>query len=108
MIMHTSGERLTAKDALLHDWMEPNTSPSLGPFFTIFDKYEKFCVQQLIGCSDWAYLTHSSRHIYTYCSGSDIRTFGKMEYPGLPYFSINNFNTTYTRCGESKWHIFSA
>lgn len=54
VMMPTSGERLTARDALLHDWMEPDTSPGLGPSYTAFERYEEFSVQQLIGCSDWA------------------------------------------------------
>jgi len=54
VMMPTSGERLTAKDALLHDWMEPDTSPGLGPSSTVFERYEEFCVQQLISCSDLA------------------------------------------------------
>jgi hypothetical protein len=54
VMMPTSGERLTAKDNLLHDWMEIDTSPSLGPSSTVFKRYEEFSVQQLTSCSDWA------------------------------------------------------
>jgi serine/threonine protein kinase len=54
VMMPTSEERLTAKDALLHDWIEPDTSPGLGPSSTVFERYEEFSVQQLISCSDWA------------------------------------------------------
>jgi serine/threonine protein kinase len=54
VMMPTSGERLTARDALLHDWMEPDTSLDLGPSSTVFERYEEFSVQQLISYSDWA------------------------------------------------------
>lgn len=37
VMMPTSRERLTARDALLHDWMEPDTSPDLGPSSTVFE-----------------------------------------------------------------------
>ena len=52
VMMPTSGERLTAKDALLHDWMELDTSPGLGPSSTVFERYEEFSVRYLISCSD--------------------------------------------------------
>jgi serine/threonine protein kinase len=53
VMMPTPGERLTAKDALLHDWIEPDTSLGLEPSSTVFKRYEEFSVQ-LISCSDWA------------------------------------------------------
>jgi serine/threonine protein kinase len=53
IMMPTPEERLTAKNALLHDWMKPYTPPDLRPSFTIFNRYKEFSIQMLITSSNW-------------------------------------------------------
>jgi len=65
VMIHTPETRLTAEDALLHDWMEPQRSPGSRPFSTVFERYEEFSIRKLISNSDWAQLTHFSRNINT-------------------------------------------
>jgi serine/threonine protein kinase len=52
VMIPTPEERLTAKDALLHDWMEPQRSPVSESYSAVFERYEESSVRKLISSSD--------------------------------------------------------
>ena len=42
VMVPTPEERLSARDALLHDWMEPQRSPGSRPYSVVFERCEVF------------------------------------------------------------------